>query len=184
MWKKRRIAHFLVLGMFLFFSALASIPNLYYFYTVMKNLKVFGRSRAMSDVTCQDVHQGPSWLLYFEASGFIDPGLTFNKTRCIKKHRLLQYSKASTRLSHRGHETLSCSEMARNQLRPGQRRDSLLWGYLGVKTGGCTFHLFHLHRWMINGDYIPDIMVINAYLVGGLEHFLFSHILGIIIPID
>ena len=27
-------------------------------------------------------------------------------------------------------------------------------------------------------------MMLNAILVGGLEHFLFSHILGIIIPID
>ena len=27
-------------------------------------------------------------------------------------------------------------------------------------------------------------MVKTAWLVGGLEHFLFSHILGIIIPID
>jgi hypothetical protein len=28
------------------------------------------------------------------------------------------------------------------------------------------------------------IYIINVYLVGGLEHFLFFHILGIIIPID
>ena len=30
----------------------------------------------------------------------------------------------------------------------------------------------------------PIHMYIYIYLVGGLEHFLFSHILGIIIPID
>jgi len=30
----------------------------------------------------------------------------------------------------------------------------------------------------------PDISILFLYLVGGLEHFLFFHILGIIIPID
>ena len=30
----------------------------------------------------------------------------------------------------------------------------------------------------------PKPLLLDDYLVGGLEHFLFSHILGIIIPID
>ena len=35
-----------------------------------------------------------------------------------------------------------------------------------------------------NGDFEKSYWITNNHLVGGLEHFLFSHILGIIIPID
>ena len=44
----------------------------------------------------------------------------------------------------------------------------------GSSGGGDPGHA------MVVGRYLVDV----SRLVGGLEHFLFSHILGIIIPID
>ena len=34
------------------------------------------------------------------------------------------------------------------------------------------------------GHFSISIAIFNSYLVGGLEHFIFFHILGIIIPMD
>ena len=42
-----------------------------------------------------------------------------------------------------------------------------------MSDGFCT--IFSRKKY---GDFI------NNFLVGGLEHFLFSHILGIVIPVD
>ena len=53
--------------------------------------------------------------------------------------------------------------------------------YLATKLG----HLFFLNvgdSYSIHGAYGYTYM--DAYLVGGLEHVLFSHVLGIVIPID
>ena len=45
-----------------------------------------------------------------------------------------------------------------------------------------------MERWICtrtcNGLLLPVLQVDVNFLVGGLEHVLFSHILGIIIPID
>ena len=47
----------------------------------------------------------------------------------------------------------------------------------------CSIYLNHL-LFIVNMLQHATILVSKAILVGGLEHFLFSHILRIIIPID
>ena len=60
-------------------------------------------------------------------------------------------------------------------------------GILAIRLGKFHHDLTVLPHWesMVYKRNHPEIALIHElYLVGGLEHFLFSHILGIIISID
>jgi hypothetical protein len=150
-WKKRRIDPFLgIYWVCVFFPALTSKPNLYCNET-WKYLGGVEQCLMSHAKVCITV---PLDCCILGVQGLLIQIRVWHFTKhryCIKKHRLLQSSKASTRLSYRGHEALFSSDMAWNQLLcPGQRRDSLLWGHLGrVKTWSIrtiSRRMMSLHR--------------------------------------
>ena len=63
--------------------------------------------------------------------------------------------------------------MSATGIRPEDRADKSIVGLVVT----CLFQ-----AWKLSSCATP--VAYQVYLVGGLEHFLFSHILGIIIPTD